>query len=506
MRGLGWVCLVLLMLAGPADATERIALLIGNQNYSARVGPLKNPHNDIARIGAALRLLKFQVTEVKDADYRTVDTSINRHIQNVRRAGKDSISLVYYAGHGAANPETKINYLIPVDVANADDEDLWTNSVNLNKIVESLREQAPAATHYVVFDACRNELNLTHKGTRSLADRGFVAISHPPGVMIAYATAPGKTATDAGAGAGVYASALAEEIVKPGVEALEMFRKVALRVHRQIGQDPWMAASTLPEKYFAGSKIEEQQFWDSVKASGDPATLATYLHRYPDGDFAIEARALIEQHRLQRQMEQQSREQEQKRRQDAERAAEMLKQESELQAREAALVEQQQQRKEAKESADALDVSEKHRLEAQARAEALKKANEEAQAATAETKAAEARIKQALAATDAAKGAARAKEDAKGSAFDGAWRVVRLSPDCLRKEIRFQLTIQKATVRGEEAGPITGSISPTGAIRFQHTGASGVNMYKYSGTLKGNVGSGTFVAGACGGSFTARRS
>jgi hypothetical protein len=46
----------------------------------------------------------------------------------------------------AADPDTKINYLIPVDVANADDEDLWTNSLNLNNVVEGLRSQAPGAT------------------------------------------------------------------------------------------------------------------------------------------------------------------------------------------------------------------------------------------------------------------------------------------------------------------------------------------------------------------------
>ena len=244
--------LVLAIVAGPACAAERLALLIGNESYNDKVGPLKNPRNDVALLGAALRTLKFTVTEIRDADYGTIDKAINRHIQNVRRAGSESIGLIYYAGHGAANPDTKINYLIPIDVANADDDELWTNSINLNRVVEAVREQAPNATHYIVFDACRNELNLTLKGKRALAERGFVPIAYTPGVMIAYATAPGKTATDVGVGAGIYARALAEEIVKPGLEAVTMFRRVALRVNREIGQDPWMAASTLPEVYFAG--------------------------------------------------------------------------------------------------------------------------------------------------------------------------------------------------------------------------------------------------------------
>jgi len=45
-------------------------------------------------------------------------------------------------------------------------------------------------------------------------------------MLIAYATAEGELASDVGVGAGPYAKALAEEIIKPGVEAVAMFRVV----------------------------------------------------------------------------------------------------------------------------------------------------------------------------------------------------------------------------------------------------------------------------------------
>jgi uncharacterized caspase-like protein len=249
------VVIVLLIVLFPAhaQAEARIALLIGNQAYNPKVGPLKNPHDDIALVGAALQSLGFTVTEVTDADYRSMDAAIKRHAATVRREGQGTISLLYYSGHGAADADTKTNYLIPVDVADADDADLWNYSLNLNNIIEGLRAQAPAATHYVVFDACRNELNLSRKGKKALTDKGFVPLAYTPGVMVAYATAPGQTAADTGGGGGPYAKALAEEIVKPGIEAMTMFRRVALRVNREIGQDPWMSASTLPEVYFAVS-------------------------------------------------------------------------------------------------------------------------------------------------------------------------------------------------------------------------------------------------------------
>src|SRR5262249_15300620 len=256
-------------------------------------------------VGRALRSLRFDVREVKDGDYRAIDAAIKRHEAMVRREGAGALSMIYYAGHGAADPDTKINYLIPIDVANADDENLWINSLNLNQIVESLREQAPSATHYVVFDACRNELNLTRKGQKALADKGFVPLAFTPGVMVAYSTAPGMTATDTGSGGGPYARILAEELVRPGVEAITMFRRVALKVNREIGQDPWMSASTLPEVYFAGAPMasasgapqtsEAAEAWAAAKETTSIAALEAFLAHFKDTYYADLARLRIEE-------------------------------------------------------------------------------------------------------------------------------------------------------------------------------------------------------------------
>src|SRR5215831_15092308 len=291
--------LILLVLFGlfatVAHAEKRIALLVGNQNYTANVGRLKNPHSDVIVVGDALKALGFKVTIRVDLDYRTLDAEIKRYIASLRREGPGVVSFFYYSGHGAADPDTKINYLIPVDVVNANDEDLWNYSLNLNTIVEGLRTQSPNATHYVVFDACRNELNLTRKGHKALTGKGFEPLAYAPGVMVAYATAPGRTAADLGDGPGPYARALAEELLRPGVEAVTMFRRVALRVNREIGQDPWISASTIPEVYFAGdatpSKTETSQAthsqpseveraWALIKDSKDSRDFAAFRRQY----------------------------------------------------------------------------------------------------------------------------------------------------------------------------------------------------------------------------------
>jgi len=307
MPGVAIAILLLLSMASAAYAEARIALLIGNQEYNAKVGPLENPHADVALIGAALRSLEFKVTEIKDGDYRSIDAAIKRHVQNVRREGKGTISFFYYSGHGAADPDTKINYLIPIDVANADDEELWTYSLNLNTVVEGLRGQAPGATHYVVFDACRNELNLTRKGRKALTNKGFVPIAYTPGVLVAYATALGGTASDLGTGGGTYAKALAEEIVKPGVDSMLVFARVARRVQREIGQDPFLSSSTMPEFSFAVEKkpmptgptpqlnsSDAERTWPLVKDSTDTRALEAFRRQYgksnPFYDRLAEAR------------------------------------------------------------------------------------------------------------------------------------------------------------------------------------------------------------------------
>jgi hypothetical protein len=68
------IALLIAVLPSHARAEARIALLIGNQVYTPKVG-LKNPHEDVALVGAALKQLGFQVTILKDADYRAMDVA-----------------------------------------------------------------------------------------------------------------------------------------------------------------------------------------------------------------------------------------------------------------------------------------------------------------------------------------------------------------------------------------------------------------------------------------------
>ena len=291
------LCLLLWSaIAAAAQEPVRIALLIGNQTYSREVGPLINPHTDVKIIGNALRKVGFKVTTIKDAGFKAMSRAVTRHVRRVRRAGQGAISFVYFTGHGVANPETGINYIVPVDAPRAD-YTLWENAIEQSTLINRLRDQAKNATHFVVFDACRDELQLSGPLNKSLGKRkGMVAINDTSGMLIAYATSPGATASDGRPGGNPYARALAEEVVRPGVEAVEMFRRVQLRVKAAIGQDPWLSFPALPAVYLGGKakpQSPDVTAWEAIKNSNVIAQYRAYIERYPTSQFSETARFKI---------------------------------------------------------------------------------------------------------------------------------------------------------------------------------------------------------------------
>src|SRR5262245_62051796 len=308
----------------PTWAGARVALLIGNSAYSPRVGRLANPQHDVVLLELALKMLQFDVVTVRDVGLADLTRAVNGHVRRTRAAGPNAISFVYYSGHGAANSATGVNYLIPIDVKSAKDEEIWDASMRLSDITRRLRSEASNATHFVVFDACQNELKYSQGGSKALIKaKGFLPDREEGGMLIAYATAEGQLASDAGDRAGPYARALAEEILKPGVEAVTMFRRVQLRVRATIGQDPWLNYGTLGELYLAGppptetpqlvvgtterarrhepsSPVSQQsspaaRAWEDTKDSKNPLILEEFILAFGDTPYGVLARKRLDE-------------------------------------------------------------------------------------------------------------------------------------------------------------------------------------------------------------------
>jgi hypothetical protein len=269
MMRLAGLLLALTVFAFPALAEKREALLIGNEAYTNEIGPLANPHNDVALLEQALKGLGFDVVTVHDASLGGLNRAVNAYVRRLQAAGPNAVGFFYYSGHGASDGGT--NYLIPVDVKTIEAGELWDQSLQLSEITHNLKKDAGNATHFVVFDACRNTLKLTRPGSRAIVQsKGFVPVTQENGMLIAYATAEGELASDVGSGAGPYAKVLAEEIVKPGVEAVVMFRAVQRRVRAVIRQEPYLGFNTLGDVYLRVSAlidgrsiitIQKNQLW-----------------------------------------------------------------------------------------------------------------------------------------------------------------------------------------------------------------------------------------------------
>jgi uncharacterized caspase-like protein len=394
-----WSALIFyLFLAAPGQATEqprRLALLIGNQAYAEKIGRLLNPRNDVALLETALKDLGFEVTVERDLGLGDMTRAVNSYVRRLRAAGPQAIGLLYYSGHGAA--EGGINYLIPVDVKTTETGELWDQSMRLTEVTRKLKAEAGDASHFVVFDACRNSLKLLKPGTRAIVQsKGFVPMVQESGMLIAYATAEGELASDVGQGAGPYAKVLAEEIVKRGIESVAMFRVVQRRVRAAIHQEPYLAFSALGDVYLAGPAVESKplvipappnqlapaqlseaaEAWTTAKDSTDPVILEAFIKYYGDTFYGALARARLAH--LQAEAA------------DAKAKAERERQEKAAEAQRAA-----EAKAKAKEVADAKAKAERERQEkaAEAQRAAEAKAKEAADAKAKE--AAEAKAKEA---------------------------------------------------------------------------------------------------------------
>jgi uncharacterized caspase-like protein len=289
--------LCLTTVAATAQEPKRVALLIANQAYAAEVGPLKNPHNDVGLIGAALGRIGFEIGKpVKDASREQILLAVHDFADRLKAAGAGAMGFVYYSGHGAAIGGD--NMLVPVNVKSASPRELGISGIKLADITSVLNERAPQAVHFIVFDACRNNLG----GSRGA--KGFVPVAERPGMLVAFSTAPGTTASDEGQESGPYALALAAEIVVPGRNHDDMFFEVRRRVAESTRQEqiPWTQDGLLRQVHFRSEKEaapgaapvdEAGQVWAVTKDTTNKKLLEAFIARYKDSFYAELARARL---------------------------------------------------------------------------------------------------------------------------------------------------------------------------------------------------------------------
>uniref|UniRef100_A0A3P9D5V5 Mucosa-associated lymphoid tissue lymphoma translocation protein 1 n=1 Tax=Maylandia zebra TaxID=106582 RepID=A0A3P9D5V5_9CICH len=126
------------------DITDKVALLIGNLNYSNHPA-LMAPVMDVHELGNLLRQLGFRVVSLLDLTREEMLTAIEKFIHLLDKG----VYLFYYAGHGYEHAGR--NYLVSVDAPQPYGTE---NCVCVQRIMLSMQERQTALS-VILLDTCR---------------------------------------------------------------------------------------------------------------------------------------------------------------------------------------------------------------------------------------------------------------------------------------------------------------------------------------------------------------
>ncbi|HEC84819.1 MAG TPA: hypothetical protein ENI48_06205 [Thioploca sp.] len=244
----------------PVSNAAQIALVIGNSDYEYR--HLANPVNDANDVASRLHKMGFDVT--LKTDLNQVDMIRAIHAFAIRLSARPGVGLFYFAGHGA-QVDGK-NYLLPIDNNKiVDHTSLKSYAVDVDGILKRMLK-VKNHLNIIILDACRNDpyQGSTQERGRGQA-RGLARMQSPRGSIIAFATAPGKAASDTSVGEdnGRFTKYLLKGLDKAHKNHQridDMLMEVSNGVIQESGgdQEPWYSASLRAPFCFGGGCLTAQ--------------------------------------------------------------------------------------------------------------------------------------------------------------------------------------------------------------------------------------------------------
>lgn len=304
------------LLALPAHAERRVALVIGNSTY-VNATMLRNPKNDASDFAETLKKLGFSVELGLDLDQRGLAQAIEQFARNLEGA---DVGLFYYAGHALQVNDR--NYLVSTTAKLESEFLIPSETMELEPIIRLMESRA--SMNLIFLDACRNN-PLAENLRRSMASlkrsanlgRGLARIEGSGrDTLIAFAAAPGQEAADGSDRNSPFTAALLRHAPQAGLEVSVMLKEVAADVRRETrnAQRPQQISDMSRTFYFAsvassqpaapaqtaGTKTTERPgandgtldvaYWNSVQAANDCESVQAYLQRFPNGAFVDLAR------------------------------------------------------------------------------------------------------------------------------------------------------------------------------------------------------------------------
>ncbi len=232
---------------------NRKALVMGNDSYKA-VAKLQNAREDARLMAQSLTQVGYQVTLKLDLTEKDMKSAL-RGFKNQVEAG-DEVA-IFYAGHGVQLANS--NYLIPIDVAGQDEEQIKDEGIALQRLLDDMTDKKVKFT-LAMIDACRDNPFKSNGRALGGGARGLAPTTAATGQMVVFSAGSGQQALDKlGPNDkdknGLFTRIFAREMQKPSVTIDRVVRSVrteVVKLARSVGHDqvPAIYDQVVGEFYF----------------------------------------------------------------------------------------------------------------------------------------------------------------------------------------------------------------------------------------------------------------
>lgn len=222
-----------------------LALVIGNSDYFEATD-LPNPENDARDMGIALNKLGFEVMQFENLSQNEMKKAVGNFLLKLEH---HKTAVFFYAGHGVQHGGR--NYLVPIDVNLTSANEISDKCIDTGGLLTKM-ELMELETSILILDACRsNPFKGVDSGVADISS-GLTGTDAPAGSIVAFATAPGKTASDGIGDNGLYTQEILKNIYKQDLKVEDLFKRVRINVMNQSNnqQIPWETSSLVKDFYF----------------------------------------------------------------------------------------------------------------------------------------------------------------------------------------------------------------------------------------------------------------
>jgi hypothetical protein len=225
----------------------------------------------------ALRKMDFTVVKVHNGNREAMWAAL-LNLKAQLKASRNSFGLFYFSGHGVQHPDKAESFLVPVDAAISNGDDLTKEGFSLQIILDYMTE-AGNDFNIIILDACRNS---PLPGSKSIS-KGLSGISSPPsGSIIMYATKANQVAYDQynkDHKNSIFTHFLLKHLPTPGLDVKEMADRIRRDVvHATNDKQRPAVYEDLIDKIFLNEKVGQTESISIQKASsvngnltGEPA-------------------------------------------------------------------------------------------------------------------------------------------------------------------------------------------------------------------------------------------